>query len=383
MQSIKKIVFVMPWHISERGGGAEVQANYLAQELAERGHVVSYICQTTNSKKINTVEKIEKINVHYLKPSGRFQWQDQNKYLKPLKTIQPDYILQRLSSNVTYVLGKYSSKSNCKLIWFCTDNKSPFSDYHFSKFKERASLKSLGFLKYNIFAMSNKLMDFYRNHGMKQVGIAFSQNDFQRENIKINFNLESFRMISGHPNPKKEITAKERFKKQTVLWCANFGQHKRPELFVELVKQFKNSNINFIMVGGHSDTNYVTNILKDKPKNLITTGPISFEAALSYFDEAAVFVNTSTPGGDGFPNTFVQSWLRGVPVISLGFDPDNIIENNKLGFNVHSINDAKLKLMELLININLYKSLSTNAFNYGSKNHSIEIMTNQFLKKTL
>ena len=41
MHKDHKITFVMLWHISERGGGAEVQANYLAQELAERGYNVS------------------------------------------------------------------------------------------------------------------------------------------------------------------------------------------------------------------------------------------------------------------------------------------------------------------------------------------------------
>ena len=33
----------MPWHISERGGGAEVQSNYLAIELVNRGFEVHYM----------------------------------------------------------------------------------------------------------------------------------------------------------------------------------------------------------------------------------------------------------------------------------------------------------------------------------------------------
>jgi len=49
---IKKICFVMPWHITERGGGAEVQANYLSRELVNRGFSVYYICQSTNKNLI-------------------------------------------------------------------------------------------------------------------------------------------------------------------------------------------------------------------------------------------------------------------------------------------------------------------------------------------
>ena len=370
--------FVMPWHISERGGGAEVQANYFAQELSAHGYIVSYICQTTLSSRINTLEKIGNINIHFLKPSGRFQWLDQNKYLKPLNTIQPDYILQRLSSNVTYVLGKYRSKNNCKFIWFCTDNKSPFLDFHFSKFKERFTIKSLGVLKYSIFAFSNKLMDYYRNKGMQQVDIAFSQNDFQKENLKNNFNLESSRMISGHPNPGKVTTAKERYKKQTILWCANFGKHKRPELFIELASKMEHTNYKFVMVGGHSNQQYVNKLLENKPKNLIITGKLSFEEALKYFDDTSILVNSSL--SEGFSNTYIQAWLRGVPTIVFGADPDNVITRHNLGWDVASIKEAVLKIECVFENFNSYHALSQNVIDYAQENHSIKKMTDNFLK---
>ena len=50
---MKVIAFVMPWHISERGGGAEVQANFLAQELGLRGYDVSYVCQTITGSDVD------------------------------------------------------------------------------------------------------------------------------------------------------------------------------------------------------------------------------------------------------------------------------------------------------------------------------------------
>ncbi|GGG60136.1 glycosyltransferase family 4 protein [Bizionia arctica] len=380
MRKGDKVVFVMPWHISERGGGAEVQANYLAQELAERGFHVSYICQTTITSKINTIERIDNIHVHFLRASGRFQWRDQYKYLEPLNAIQPDYILQRLSSNVTYVIGKYSSKNNCKLIWFCTDNKSPFSDFHASKFKERSTIKSLGILKYSLLLASNKLMDYYRNKGMNQVDIAFSQNDFQKEKVKSSFGLKSHHMISGHPLPEHGISISKRFQNKTILWCANFGAHKRPELFIELASKMVHTDYKFVMVGGHSDKSYVEQLFSNKPKNLITTGTLNFDEALCYFNEATIFVNTSAPGGDGFPNTFIQAWLREVPVVSFGFDPDNIIFNNKLGYNVSQPDEAVKRIEDLLNNQAKYEKLSKNSYTYAIENHSIKKMTDNFLK---
>jgi glycosyltransferase involved in cell wall biosynthesis len=54
-------------------------------------------------------------------------------------------------------------------------------------------------------------------------------------------------------------------------------------------------------------------------------GPVSFEESNSLFAKANIFINTSK-AQEGFPNTFIQAWMQGVPTISLDFDPDNLIE---------------------------------------------------------
>lgn len=51
---------------------------------------------------------------------------------------------------------------------------------------------------------------------------------------------------------------------------------------------------------------------------------------LPLYSRAAAVVNTST--FEGFPNTFVEAWARGTPVISLRVDPDAIIQRERLGF---------------------------------------------------
>ena len=117
MKELVKIAFVMPWHISERGGGAEVQANYLAQNLIEKGYDVKYICQTLIKQNVGKHKKIGRLSIHFVKPSTPLAWLDQSKYLKPLREFKPDYIVQRNSSNVTYVLANYCKKKDVKLLW--------------------------------------------------------------------------------------------------------------------------------------------------------------------------------------------------------------------------------------------------------------------------
>lgn len=378
-----KIAFVMPWHISERGGGAEVQTSYLAEELVHRGFEVSYICQTTENSKINTENRFKGYKIYWLRPSGRFPWMDQKKYYKALVEVNPDFVLQRMSSNVSKVIGQYCKSKNKTFHWFCTDNVVPYKNYHVREFKQNLKSKKVNKIKYLVFYLNALIMDIYRNIGMKSVDVAWSQNAFQKAHILKNFNLETNTIISGHPVLDEPINHEKKQKAQTVLWCANLGSRKRPELFINLADKMKDTDYKFVMVGGHSNQEYVNELFNNKPDNLTVVGKLSFEEALLYFNSASIFVNTSSKGGDGFPNTFIQAWLRGVPTLTLGFDPDSVIETNRLGYNCSNIEELKEKIVQLFDNNGLYIKKSENVKSYAEKHHSVEVMTDNFIKKLI
>ena len=374
---VRRVVIVMPWHISERGGGAEVQANYLGQELAQRGFDVYYLCQTIKLEKVGTTIVIGDLHVNWLKQSGKFQWLDQNKYFKALEKLKPDLVIQRLSSNVTFVAGKYCRKNNARFVWICTDNLSPYRNHSVRRFKQRFSQKNISLLRYFIFLLNSKIIDYYRNRGMKYVDLAFTQNDFQAEVLEREFGLSSQRMISGHPLPEKNISVKQRLQNKIVLWCGNLGKYKRPEIFIHLAKKMQDSGLHFVMVGGHSDSKYVDGLFANAPSNLDYIGQVSFKDSLQWFDKAAVLVNTSI--SEGFSNTYIQAWLRGVPVIVFGADPDNIIQKNKLGYGVLGLSDAMVKISRLFCDIRAYKTLSENVAAYAYGKYTREQMTDNFL----
>ncbi|VAW13835.1 hypothetical protein MNBD_BACTEROID05-633, partial [hydrothermal vent metagenome] len=117
---------------------------------------------------------------------------------------------------------------------------------------------------------------------------------------------------------------------QTILWVATIKEWKRPEIFIRLAKMFPKEK--FVMVGGMSKkSNEYYEKIKDmalKVKNLEFRGYLNLEEVEEEFSRAKIFVNTSVQ--EGFPNTFLQSWRRGIPVVSY-IDPDGIIEKESLG----------------------------------------------------
>jgi glycosyltransferase involved in cell wall biosynthesis len=74
-------------------------------------------------------------------------------------------------------------------------------------------------------------------------------------------------------------------------------------------------------------------------------GAVRYTDSGAWFDRARIFLNTSSI--EGFPNTFLQAWIRAVPVVSF-FDPDGMIRRLQLGAVPASLDDMRESIRGLL-----------------------------------
>ena len=95
--------------------------------------------------------------------------------------------------------------------------------------------------------------------------------------------------------------------------------------------------------------------MAEKLSNLHFLGAVPYQHVNDFFQRARLFSNTSTI--EGFPNSFLQAWVRGVPVVSF-FDPDGLIDKKGLGIRPKDSKAMKQALTELLHDNPLRETMS-------------------------
>lgn len=115
-----------------------------------------------------------------------------------------------------------------------------------------------------------------------------------------------------------------------VVWVSNLKPSKRPEACIPLAAAIADLDVDVVMVGRPQVAAYERfGTGADLPPNLHFLGPLPPAEAEAVLAGGTVHIHTCRP--EGFPNVFLQAWRAGVPSVSLGFDPDGVIEREGLG----------------------------------------------------
>jgi glycosyltransferase involved in cell wall biosynthesis len=169
-------------------------------------------------------------------------------------------------------------------------------------------------------------------------------------------------------------------RRKYIAWVGMLREPKRPDLLFEIARQVP--SIHFVVCGGptthRSSSGYGDQVAKrlQALPNVEFLGQVSPEKAQEVIQEAAILLSTSE--GEGFPNTFLQAWSSGTPVVSLTIDPDRIISGNRLGAFSQSIERAVRDIANLMNSTNLRDDIALRAREYLGTTHSTEVVIKQF-----
>jgi len=357
----KKIVILHRAHWEQVMGGAELQISYLVNELIRRGYEVHYIYED-NGK---CIENKVAIHLHPLKKFNIRKWFGEILFLyrksiiECLKKIRPDIIYTRCYSSWSGFAGLYAHDNNIKHIWAIA------SDYDLRPLKRYTPLKILNCLE-NYFALKS----------FKYASYILTQNDFQQKRLRTMYNRQGIKILPVSPGVDKSKLIKG--ENVVVLWIANLKPVKRPELFIALASNFRNSDsIRFTMIG-RSGKKYADVIYKvqQNQQNFRYRGEISNDEVDKNLCTAHLLVNTSEV--EGFSNTFVQAWMHKVIVLSMKSNPDNVITKYGIGFICPTIDELIRKIELLINNEELREKMAEKAYQYAINNHTLNNLNKIF-----
>lgn len=189
-------------------------------------------------------------------------------------------------------------------------------------------------------------------YGLRRADAILAQSVSQAETLARNYGLPS--RVAGLLVEQPLPTAARDI---DVLWVSNIRREKRPDRILELAATLPDVKIH--LVGGSLRNEDALFCEVERAARVMAN--VSFHGALPYWDanelygRSRLLVNTSDV--EGFPNSYLQAWIRGVPVVTL-IDPDRVIEREGLGAAVRSPAEIAGAVRHLLAHPAAWKAAS-------------------------
>jgi glycosyltransferase involved in cell wall biosynthesis len=213
-------------------------------------------------------------------------------------------------------------------------------------------------------------------YGLRRADLVLSQTPEQQQALLKNFRRES------RVAPSLTDTAGRRpefAERGSVLWVGNIRALKRPELLLEAAGKLP--HLEFHIIGGPmpgSESLYAAvRAQASELANVRFHGPVPYHEVGEFYERARVFVGTSEI--EGFPNTYLQAWSRGTPVVAF-LDPEQLIARNGMGRAVTSVSEMCEAIATLNGDARAWEAASQRSREYMDNRFNLTRMTAPYVE---
>lgn len=295
-------------------GGAEVQRVLIARELLKRGRRVSFVTLDHGQP-----DGIEHDGIRVFKmcakddglPGLRFFHPRWSSLCDAMQRADADVYIQRTSGVETGQTAMWARANGRRFVYSVAND--PECDHRLGgkrTWRERA---------------------FYK-YGLLRADRVVAQTNAQREMLLSNFNINATVIRSCAPDPGDPFANGNReaaFAARRVLWVGRFSSQKRIDRLPAIAKACADVQFDVIGAGATMSKESAAAVeeLKRLP-NVTLHGFVPYAELPPHYERAALLLCTSD--WEGYPNTFMEAWSRGVPVVST-VDPDGVVAANQVG----------------------------------------------------
>jgi glycosyltransferase involved in cell wall biosynthesis len=345
-------------------GGAETQQKLLIEHLANQGCEVVVVCY--GPKPDQEIQIKPRIRIFTLPNAGRrgvrglrFLYPTISDACTVLMKNKPQIIYQRTAGFATAAAAIASRRLGVPFVYACASDLELISNG--STLDTDARVRAS-------FNFGLKMASHVLVQNQSQLAAAGSRLDFKTSLLP--------NMIEANQNQPLQSKST---KKDQILWIGSLQAVKRPDRFIDIVRRSPQWNFHMICSSTgdvHRELPFqaMMALAKQLP-NLVITPFVDPSCIHKYYEQSSLLINTSD--SEGFPNTFLEAWRCGVPVISF-VDPkvgDAMMPQRV----VRTDHEMIVVINRLMSNLALREAIAKRSIEYVHSFHDTKVVIPKYL----
>lgn len=341
-------------------GGVEKQTALTARWLAARGHDVSLVTWDEGQLDGQLVDRVRLLKLCRANaglPGLRFFWPRWTSLCAALRRADAEVYYQNTAECVTGQTAIWCRRNGRGFVFSAASNAD---------------------VDHRLPILTTRRERWLYRRGLRLAGALIVQTTAQQRMLNTGFGLDADVIPMPCPGPSDEEYSppEPSAARSRVLWVGRICEHKRPDRLLEVARACP--DLQFDMIGPAEERDaYAQHWVAQAVavKNVHVRGGVPRAQMTDLYQKAACLCCTSDL--EGFPNTFLEAWSHGIPVIST-FDPDGVIAAHKLGIAADEMDGVIRGLRSMLSCDNTWRESSRNARAYYSGRHAIDAVMPRF-----
>lgn len=364
-----KICFVAlhayPAFVGGWGGGVERQISLMAKAFSSKGYEVSLVTMNEGQENGSIVDGVRIINMcgpFDGIPGVRFFYPRWTSLVLALRKAGADIYYHNTAEYVTGQVSLWCKLNHRKFVYSVASD--PDCDPALPK-------------------METWRDKYLYKYGLKNADKIIVQTDVQKKMLKNFYKINSTKIPMPANGPDqyyniiRNAPLKNNFK---ILWVGRISEEKRLEWLLEIAEKMPNVIFEIAGKANRNETEY-TKTLYSKATHLDNVkmlGMVPHNDMYKLYQDASLLCCTSVY--EGFPNTFLEAWSYGTPVVAT-VNPDNVITTHKMGGVSSSIDAMVSSIKEFMQLVGKWECCSRNARQYFLRYHHQNIVMQRFEKE--